>query len=247
MGLNETEAFVLRTYKLAEADRIAVLLTQKFGLLRGVARGARKLKSRFGASLEPYTFISLSYYEKEAQELVSIRQAEIVRSYFHLAREPEVVATLGYLSELIIEFAPPHEPNERLFRLIKACLSTLNTTPTRLEEVVRYFEVWILKLSGFLPDIKLCANCRQTLQGSTFLTLGHRLECAHCAHSAGLRLSADAMSRLRALLNKPPGAWANAGSAAEPESTRQELGQFTRQLITRALERVPRGQSGPPH
>lgn len=243
MGLNETEAFVLRTYKLAEADRIAVLLTQKSGLLRGVARGARKLKSRFGASLEPYTFISLSYFEKEAQELVSIRQAEIVRSYFHLAREPEVIAMLDYLAELIIEFAPPHEPNERLFRLIKACLHTLDTTPAQLEEVARYFEVWLLKLSGFLPDLMVCPSCRQTLQANAFLTMSNRLECAACTHGAGLRLSAETLARLRTLLNRPPSAWASAATATETASAGQELGQFTRQLITRALERAPRGQS----
>src|SRR5437763_8563354 len=122
MGLHETEAFVLRTYKLAEADKIVVLLTRRAGLLRGVAHGARKLKSRFGASLELFTLVSLAYYEKEARELVSIRQAEILRSYFHLAQEADTIAVLDYLSELIIEFTPPYDPNEKLFRMISACL-----------------------------------------------------------------------------------------------------------------------------
>src|SRR5215210_978544 len=99
MGLNETEAFVLRTYKLAEADKIVVLLTRRAGLVRGVARGARRLKSKFGASLELFTHVALTYHEKEGRELVSIGQAEIIRSYFHLARREDALQALDYLSE----------------------------------------------------------------------------------------------------------------------------------------------------
>ncbi len=91
MGICETEAIILRTYKLAEADKIAVFLSQRLGVMRGVARGARRLKSKFGASLEPYTVVSLSYYEKEGQELVGLRQVDILRSYFELSTNTEAV------------------------------------------------------------------------------------------------------------------------------------------------------------
>src|SRR4051812_28150680 len=106
MGLTETEAIILRTYNLAEADKIVVCLTRSCGVVRGVARGARRLKSRFGAGLEPYTIIALAYYEKEGRELVSVRQAEIIRSFFSLAQSAESVAALAYMSELVMEFAP---------------------------------------------------------------------------------------------------------------------------------------------
>ena len=78
MGLVETEAIILRTYNLAEADKIVICLTRKAGVVRGVARGSRRLKSRFGAGLEPVTLVSLSYHEKERSELVALRQAEII-------------------------------------------------------------------------------------------------------------------------------------------------------------------------
>ena len=153
MALIETEAIVLRTYKLAEADKIVLCLTQKTGLIRGVARGARRLKSRFGASLEPFTHISLSYFEKEGRELVSIRQADIIRSHFDLAGSAETVSALEYLAELALEFAPPNEPNERLFRMIKACLAAISLVPANLTAIVHYYELWTLRLSGFLPDL----------------------------------------------------------------------------------------------
>ncbi|HEX8179847.1 MAG TPA: DNA repair protein RecO, partial [Pyrinomonadaceae bacterium] len=145
MALHETDAFVLRTYKLAEADKIVILLTPQSGLLRGVARGARRLKSRFGASLELFTLISLTYHEKEARELVSISQAEITRSYFHLAQNEELVSALNYLSELLIEFAPPHAPDEKLFRMVKVCLEALAALPADRDAIVRYFEIWLLR------------------------------------------------------------------------------------------------------
>ena len=241
MGLNETEAFVLRTYKLAEADKIALLLTRKAGLLRGVARGARKLKSRFGASLELFTLVSLSYYEKETRELVSIRQAEILRSYFHLASDPRIVSILTYLSDLLIEFAPPHDPNEKLFRMIRACLDTIATAPTDASEITRYFEVWLLKLSGFLPDIRTCATCQKELRAGVYLSGNSTLQCAACATSSELKLGAEAQTRLRTLLSTPPDIWARQGRNSTAEA-RQQLAQLTHQLLAMALEHAPHSQ-----
>ena len=241
MGLNETEAFVLRTYKLAEADKIVLLLTRKVGLLRGVARGARKLKSRFGAGLELFTLVSLDYYEKETRELVSIRQTEILRSYFHLANDPKVVSALNHLSDLLIEFTPPHDPNEKLFRMIRACLDAIAAAPEDADDVTRYFEVWLLKLSGFLPDIRTCATCRQTIRNGASLSGNNTLQCAACATNHRLKLGAEAYARLRTLLSTPPDVWAMQGRNATDE-TQQQLVQLTRQLITTALERTPHSQ-----
>src|SRR6476646_8363827 len=97
MGLADTEALVLRTYNLAEADKIVVSLTKSAGLVRGVAKGCRKLRNRFGASLEPFTHVDLTYYEKENRELVLIRQTEILRSHFNLSSDPSTVNGMAYL------------------------------------------------------------------------------------------------------------------------------------------------------
>ncbi len=88
MGLVETEGLIFKSYSLAEADKIIVFLTQNEGLIRGVAKGAKRLKSRFGGSLEPFTVVNISYFQKEERELVSIRQIELVKSYFENASEP---------------------------------------------------------------------------------------------------------------------------------------------------------------
>jgi len=101
MGLVNTDAIVLRTYNLAEADRIVLCLTRDAGLVRAVAKGARRMRSRFGAALEPFTFIRLDFYEKENRELVTISQVEILKSNFDLAAHPDSSDALAYIAELV--------------------------------------------------------------------------------------------------------------------------------------------------
>lgn len=245
MGLVETEAIVLRTYRLAEADKIVSCLTKDVGLVRGVARGARRLKNRFGAGLEPFTMVALTFYEKEGRELVSIKQAEILRSYFALASDAETVAALEYLAELALEFAPPHEPNEKLFRMVRACLEAVAARPEQINAFVRYYETWMLRLAGFLPDPRACASCGRRFgaeREAVFFSLEGALRCGACAGGLGTRLSGEAHAHLRAALRLAPAEWAE-GSSQVSNEARNELAQLTQGLIARALERRPRGQA----
>src|SRR5512142_3419217 len=116
MPLHTTEALVLRTYKLGEADRIVVFLTADRGKKRGVAKGARRTRSRFGGSLEPLTHAGVTYFEKERRELVSLNYADTVRSPWSAANL-EVLGHIEYFAELIDEWAPEADPNPKLFRL----------------------------------------------------------------------------------------------------------------------------------
>lgn len=247
MALVETEAIVLRYYKLSEADKIVIFLTPHSGVVRGVARGARRLKSKFGASLEPFTVVSLGYYEKESRELVAIRQADILHSHFALSGRPEELAALDYLATLVLEFSPPNEPGPALFRLLRACLSAASEEPALFQGLTRYFEVWLLKLSGFLPDFSVCSTCKGSADGRRdrvgWAGDGTVL-CRDCLGRApgadvGRTLSAEALAQLRATARLAPARWAQAYQHT-PEAARKELGQLTQHLIARALERAPR-------
>ncbi len=244
MGLVQTEAIVLRTYKLAEADKIVVCLTRNEGLIRGVARGARRLKSKFGASLEPFTLLSLSYFEKEGRELVSIREAEIIRSSFNLAQNVEIVSTLEYFAELAIEFAPPHQADEKLFRMVKACVEAGTKDNANFTPIVSYYELWMLRLAGLLPELRTCAECRKSLpQGEAILYLNVEgiLRCSQCASGLGLPLSTEAYRRIRGMHVHGPTEWARTQMQVST-GAQQEISQLSRRLISRALEREPRGQ-----
>ena len=85
MPLYTADALILRTYKLGEADRIVVFLTRDRGKKRGVAKGARRARSRFAAALEPMTEVRVAYFERERRELVGLNYAEPVRSPMALA------------------------------------------------------------------------------------------------------------------------------------------------------------------
>jgi DNA repair protein RecO (recombination protein O) len=182
MGLVETEGLILKSYSLAEADKIVVFLTREEGLVRGVAKGAKRLKSRFGGSLEPFSIVQVNYFQKEERELVSIRQIELVKSFFENASDPHFLQKFSYLSELIVNFAPPHDPNEKLFRMAKICLETATEKPNCLMSIVLYFELWILRLGGFLPDWNKCNNCKTELsfEEATGLQINFHLLCQSC-------------------------------------------------------------------
>jgi DNA repair protein RecO (recombination protein O) len=244
MGLHETEAIILRTYNLAEADKIVVCLTRSSGVVRAVARGAKRLKSRFGAGLEPFTIINLTYYEKEGRELVTLQQAEIIRSFFGLAKTTEAVTAMSYMSELVLEFAPPHEPNEKIFRMVRAVLEALSQTPEDLTSLIRYFEVWILKLSGFLPELRFCTDCGKKFDTAApiYFNSEFKVSCKDCSHTPGRELSATAHRHLRAAQHLSPADFTvGAKELAEPQ--KNEMAGLTQSLIIRALERRPRSQA----
>src|SRR5215210_9357245 len=100
MPLFESESIVLRSYNLSEADRIVVFFTRDHGIVRGVAKGAKRLKSKFGSTLEPFSTVQLTYFQKEDRELVSVQNVELARSRFAPASDPEYLRIFSYLSDL---------------------------------------------------------------------------------------------------------------------------------------------------
>lgn len=185
MAIVESESLILKSYALAEADKIVVFLTREHGLIRGVAKGAKRLKSRFGGSLEPFSIVDLTFYQKEERELVSISNIELQKSYFSEAAKPEFLQKFAYLSELLIEFAPPNEPNERLYRMARVCLDTASKELQSLESIALYFELWVLRLAGYLPNWKNCDVCQRelTINESANLQLNFHLLCLNCQKS----------------------------------------------------------------
>jgi DNA repair protein RecO (recombination protein O) len=243
MGIVETQAIVLQTYKLADADKIVLCMTEKAGLIRGVAKGARRLKSKFGASLEPFTLIHLTFFEKETRELVTIRDAEIVKSYFDAVGNAKAFEGLVYLLELVKEFALPHQSDEKLFKMLRACVDFLARNPLEVNAVSAYSELWTLKLAGFLPDLKSCGTCGIGLdtsyQGRRFISHEGVLWCETCAKSGAQHLKDEAYMLISSTRRTGPNEWAVKFSEAEDES-RQIVSETARRLVRRTLEREPR-------
>jgi DNA repair protein RecO (recombination protein O) len=154
-----SESFILQTYPFREADLIVSFFTRDQGKLRGVARRARRTKSTFGSGLERLSHATVSYYQKENRELVSLNSCELVHSQFTLASNYEASVALDYLAEVTEQLLPPNETNERHFRLLIAVLEYLRAGGNAFAAVT-YFALWSVRLAGFLPDLRVSPESR---------------------------------------------------------------------------------------
>ena len=240
MPLYTTEAIILRTYKLGEADRIVVFLTRDRGKRRGVAQGARRMRSRFGGALEPFTRAEVTYFEKESRELVSLNYAEPLSSPLWTVRA-DALGHTGYFAELIDECALEGDADERLYRLGSSVADAIGAG-VPIEPLARYFEYWLLRLQGVYPVQMACSECGRQLgrDASTDAVLmpGDRAyRCTACAGSAagrGVALSGEAVAFLRASARVGP---ARIERLSPSPRALRELEAVHRALIAAHLEK----------
>jgi len=208
-----SEALVLRTYPLQEADLVVSFFARDQGILRGVAKRARRPKNAFGAGLERLSHVRMAYFQRETRELVSLDGCELIRSQFGLASDYWAGVALDYFAEVTEQMLPAAEPNEKYFRLLLAVLDYLRTAAGNgAWRAVAYFSLWAVRLSGWLPELLVCLSCGSLLDDreapeSAFFSRGRAgLICGHCrkALSAGGReLSAEARTMAAEMLRTP--------------------------------------------
>ena len=149
-----SDSFILQTYPFREADLVVSFFTRDQGKLRGVARRARRPKSSFGSGLERLSHATVSYFQQENRELVSLNSCELLHSQFALASNYEASVALDYLAEITEQLLPPNETNERHFRLLMAVLDYLRSGGSHFAAAT-YFALWSVRLAGFLPDLRV--------------------------------------------------------------------------------------------
>jgi DNA repair protein RecO (recombination protein O) len=160
MPARVSESFVLRTYPFREADLVVSFFSRDQGKLRGIARRARRPKSAFGSGLERLSRVRMAYFQKENAELVSLSGCELIESQFVLQSDYGVSMALDYFTEVTEQLLPPHEPNERFFRLLVAALDYLHGASesdraSRMWTAVLYVSVWAVRLAGIWPEIRV--------------------------------------------------------------------------------------------
>jgi DNA repair protein RecO (recombination protein O) len=192
-----SEALILRTYKLGESDRIVVFLTRDRGKKRGVAKGARKAKSKFVGALEPMTRAGVAYYEREQRELVRINYVEMTRSPLSGA-SGEALGHVGYFAELLDEWAQESHADEKLFRLGSSVTEAI-AGGAPVEPLARYFEYWILRLQGVYPMLGACPGCGEPFAAGAVMPARDDLfVCRTCAPAGGAHISIEALRFLKA-------------------------------------------------
>jgi DNA repair protein RecO (recombination protein O) len=234
MALKESEAIVLRTYPLREADLLVTLFTRVEGKVKGVARSAKKSRRRFGGALEPLTYVRVYYEDRERQELARLDSCEVLES--PLATEvsyPRAVA-LGHIAELLDELLPDREANDAIFRLSLSVLGALRGSEIWLP--VTYFELWMTRLVGFLPELSECIVCGRSLNGSRafFHVLADGLMCADDKRLASSELSAESRVAAAQMFRAPVESFAK---HEWQKGTGSDLRKFLIQILERHLEK----------
>ena len=152
MALYQSDSIIFKTYPLGEADRIVAFFSRDHGKLRGVANGARKMKNRFGASLEPLAHSRIQFFEKENRDLVRIQSADLLDSPMKLFQDYDRAVCAARLIELVDRFLPEKQPHDAVFRLVRMTAGALEQG-CPIEFATCYFEVWMLRLAGVFPDL----------------------------------------------------------------------------------------------
>jgi len=234
MALRESEAIVLRTYPMREADLLVTLFTRLEGKVRGVARSAKKSKRRFGGALEPLTYVRAFYDVREGQELARLDSCEVIDSPLAAEVSYGRAVALGHIAELLDELLPDHEANDAIFRLTLSVLHVL--TGSALWMPVTYFELWLTRLTGFLPELTECVVCGRNLNGARawFHALADGLMCADDKRLASSEISGESRALAAQMFRAP------AESFAEqpwPKSQAADLRKFLMQILQRHLEK----------
>jgi DNA repair protein RecO (recombination protein O) len=204
-----TEAVVLRSIRVGEADRVLHLYTEAHGRVGAVAKGVRKTMSRFGARLEPLSHVELVLHRGRG-ELQTVTAAQLVRSH-HDAREDYYRFSVGMVgAEAMLRLFSEEEANERAFTALTRFLDLLDGTPhaadrPTLDPLGLAFQLKLLWLAGYLPHVTACAECgaeREPLVGYSPRAGG--AVCERCAPvTEALALATDGVAGIEALLARP--------------------------------------------
>lgn len=177
MALYKTEAIVLRTRNIGEADRVVTLYTRDRGKVEGVARGSRRAKSRLAGVTQLFTYGRYMLFSGRSLETIS--QAEIAESFNGLREDLVKMAHASYVAELFDVSLEPGEPSEDLFELLRDALYVLDRglMPAL---VVRWFELRLMDLLGYHPQLTACVGCGGDAGEARFSVREGGLLCSRC-------------------------------------------------------------------
>jgi DNA repair protein RecO (recombination protein O) len=182
MPLVKTTAIVLKSLKWGEADRIVTFYAKDLGKIRGVARGARRQKSRFGAALEPFTLCHLNLFERAGDALFRVSHVDLVEPFQRLREDLALMGSAARMANVVAAVTPDGDPDPRLFTMLEQGLLSLNQTEDPAYTAL-LFQIRILGLAGFRPQTDHCAACGKSrfLGEPQFSPVAGGLVCAACA------------------------------------------------------------------
>jgi DNA repair protein RecO (recombination protein O) len=203
MSQFKTDGIVLGSLRLTGADKLVTVLTHDLGKIVGAAAGVRRLKSRFGGALEPFSYCRLVLFRKRPDLLFRINQADILRSFQSVRENLGQIELASWMVNLIKDFTAEEIPNPGLFIHLLSCLKAVENKQT-VNLLPVYFELHLLRHVGYQPRLDRCVKCQGAApakEGGRFLPSAGGMVCAQCKgdHSESL-LSPGATALARHLL-----------------------------------------------
>ncbi len=234
MPLKESEAIVLRSYPLREADLLVTCFTRSEGKVRGVARAAKKSKKRFGGALEPLTYVRLYWEDRERAELARLDSCEVLESPMATQVDYPRAVALGYLAEVLDQMLPDREAHDDIFRLALSVLPQVQ--PGRIWMPLTYFDLWLVRLAGLLPELGECIECGIALNGSRayFHPLADGLMCPEHKRLASAEMSSESRALAARMFRAPVDSFAG---ETWPRQRGADLRKFLQQRLEQHLER----------
>lgn len=221
----KTEAVVLRSFRLGEADRVLHLYTLERGRIGAVAKGIRRTKSRFGARLEPLSHVEILLHQGSG-ELQTVTGVELIDPH-RPAREEPYRLSVGLVGvESMLRLFTEQEANPRAFRALTRFLELLDelavpdgSRRAALDPLGLSFQLKLLWLSGYLPHVASCAECGAEEGLAGYSPRAGGAVCRNCGDETTLSLAPEGLAGISGLLRRP---LAEAGTLS-PRAARDAL------------------------
>ena len=184
----DTPAIVLRSWPYGESDKIVCLLTENYGKVSGIAKGAKRSRKRFANALEAFSLVDLRFQDRSYSSLVFLLSADLTVAFKRLDTSLEKITLASYLVEIVDGLIRERDENPLIFHHLKNGLLFLDSDGTAPLEFLTSFELKLLRLAGYQPALDGCKYCARRRVAHTeaswhFSLAEGGILCAFCAQS----------------------------------------------------------------
>ncbi len=190
MAATKTHAFVLKTQDYRDTSLLLTVYTQDHGKIRGIVKGVRDTRAKYGSTFEPFSLNEILFYKRrKGGDLHQITHADTVDMFYEVREDLEKLAYACYFVELIDELVETEEAHPEIFTLLHESILFLNSGAS-VKRAARIFEVKLLELLGLVPEIQACAICQTLMPEPAFFNPSSGgILCRNCAgKSQGIKI-----------------------------------------------------------
>lgn len=198
------EAFVVGKYDYSETSLIVLFLTKDEGLIKTIAKGAKRKKSQFKGLLDYLNFLKIYYIKKENRELQTLTNVDLLESNIELFSKSENFDYLFAITKIITKGVKENQKEEEIFRLLKAILNSLKKGVPP-DWAFYYFLIWFLRLSGFFPSYFFCSNCGKRGEIYGFDLKRGGFYCSKCKEENTQKIGEESLRIIREFFKNNPG------------------------------------------